>query len=138
MLFDQIFDHGDLLERIKRAGQSKDHVRTENTEIARLAAACIQHQLDKRRLHRVQHHADLDRMRGARERQTCAVGCIAVFRRHFPDAGGNFRTHIAFIMQRTVYCSAGYTAQLRDLVDGNSHTRSPHCREKASFSPEFI
>ena len=79
MLLDQLLDHRDLLDRIKRGRQPEDDLHAERSQTAGFAPGGIQNDLHERGLHRNNDHADADRMRCAGQCQSGTVGGVAIF-----------------------------------------------------------
>ena len=125
MLLDQILDHRDLFDRIERGRQPEDDLHAERSQTAGFAPGGIQNDLHERSLHRNNDHADANRMRCAGQCQTGTVGGVAIFGGYRLDPLRHRRANISFIMECPIDCTAGHTANLGNLIQGNCHMISP-------------
>ena len=116
MLLDQLLDHRDLLDRIKRGRQPEDDLHAERSQTAGFAPGGIQNDLHERGLHRNNDHADADRMRCAGQCQSGTVGGVAIFVGYRLDPLRHRRANISFIMECPIDCTAGHTANLSNLI----------------------
>ena len=135
MLLDQLLDHRDLLDRIKRGRQPEDDLHAERGQTAGFAPGGIQNDLHERGLHRKHDHTDANRMRCAGQCQSGTVGGVAIFVGYRLDPLRHRRANISFIMECPIDCTAGHTANLSNLIQGNCHMISPLSER---FFPVFI
>ena len=131
LIFHQIVDFEHHILWVHALHGAKNHLYAKASGFGCLCLTGIEQRLHKGRRRRVHDHTDSDGIARAYQRTSCAIGSISLFLCDPFDPLTDLRTHISFIIERSIYRSTRYAAQFCDFGNGN-------WQDNRSFSSDTI
>ena len=131
LIFHQIVDFEHHILWVHALHGAENDLYAKASRFGCLCLTGIEQRLHKGRRRRVHDHTDSDGIARAYQRTSCAIGSISLFLCDPFDPLTDLRTHISFIIERSIYRSTRYAAQFCDFGNGN-------WQDNRSFSSDTI